>query len=314
MDHYHPHPHQHQHPPQPQRAFQPQPQPARGGLGGIGGIAVPSRWDVLNGRGQGVQRYPGNVKYRTLVFANKGLYAKCPRADKIKISKGIVAAIREVGGGFLEQDERTGLYFDIGDKKATEKTSQALREGQKKIRKQIYREEETMNAAAHEQLRMSDALLRDGRGISAEGYFGYSVQLLESLGNVVGNVAKNKNDRPTPASADLMPDAGMPGPPPLPSAVKSNHSVAMTMDQYHRAAPSVKQEPSAEPYALPKPIKQEFSAKPYKTGILPPLLTHRQTQQSEAHLEMWHGTQVTRDFSTGGVDMAMDQFPGAARM
>ena len=27
--------------------------------------------DVLNGRGQGVQRHPGNVKYRTLVFVNK---------------------------------------------------------------------------------------------------------------------------------------------------------------------------------------------------------------------------------------------------
>jgi hypothetical protein len=27
--------------------------------------------DVLNGRGQGVQRHPGNVKYRTLVYANK---------------------------------------------------------------------------------------------------------------------------------------------------------------------------------------------------------------------------------------------------
>ena len=27
--------------------------------------------DVLNGRGQGVQRHPGNIKYRTLVFINK---------------------------------------------------------------------------------------------------------------------------------------------------------------------------------------------------------------------------------------------------
>ena len=27
--------------------------------------------DVLNGRGQGVQRHPGNVKYRTLVYVNK---------------------------------------------------------------------------------------------------------------------------------------------------------------------------------------------------------------------------------------------------
>ena len=32
---------------------------------------APTLRDVLNGRGQGVQRHPGNVKYRTLVFVNK---------------------------------------------------------------------------------------------------------------------------------------------------------------------------------------------------------------------------------------------------
>jgi hypothetical protein len=30
-----------------------------------------SSYDVLNGRGQGVQRHPGNVNYRILVFVNK---------------------------------------------------------------------------------------------------------------------------------------------------------------------------------------------------------------------------------------------------
>jgi len=34
-------------------------------------IRVYTMKDVLNGRGQGVQRHPGNVKYRTLVFVNK---------------------------------------------------------------------------------------------------------------------------------------------------------------------------------------------------------------------------------------------------
>ena len=98
-------------------------------VGAIQPIMAPTKKDVLQGRGQGVQRHPGNVKYRTLVFVNKvsmyivcemfvavfvlecgvifvfilqlvcflhliiiciclqGLYAKCPRTDKIKISK-----------------------------------------------------------------------------------------------------------------------------------------------------------------------------------------------------------------------------------
>ena len=40
-------------------------------------------------------------------------------------------------GRFLEKDPVTGLYHDIGDKKAIEKTSQALRDGAASLRKQL---------------------------------------------------------------------------------------------------------------------------------------------------------------------------------
>ena len=46
-----------------------QPKYAVAGPGGV--ITSATIRDVLNGRGQGVQRHPGNVKYRTLVFVNK---------------------------------------------------------------------------------------------------------------------------------------------------------------------------------------------------------------------------------------------------
>ena len=149
-------------------------------------ITFPTAFDVINGRGQGIQRHPGNMKYRTLVYLNKGLYAKCPRHDKSKISRGIVAAIRQVGGRFLELDEASGVYNDIGDKKAYEKTSQALREGQSKIREQIYKEMES-NPNANLLLQHQE------REISSEGYFGYSVQLLLSL------------YRASPANSQLLP-------------------------------------------------------------------------------------------------------------
>lgn len=48
-----------------------------------------------------------------------------------------MAAIREQNGRFLEKDSSKGTWFDIGDKKAIEKTSQALREGQPKLRQKI---------------------------------------------------------------------------------------------------------------------------------------------------------------------------------
>ncbi|KAL7551308.1 hypothetical protein ACHAWF_014490, partial [Thalassiosira exigua] len=72
-----------------------------------------------------------------LVFVNKGIYVKCRNSDKVKVSKGIVAAVRELGGRFLQLDERTRTYRDIGDKKAVDKTSQALREGLSKIRREV---------------------------------------------------------------------------------------------------------------------------------------------------------------------------------
>jgi hypothetical protein len=41
-------------------------------------------------------------------------------------------------GRLLKQDPQTDLWYDIGDKKATEKTRQALREGAPDLAKQIH--------------------------------------------------------------------------------------------------------------------------------------------------------------------------------
>ena len=45
--------------------------PAGNNVGSTAVINTYTPRDVLNGRGQGVQRHPGNVKYRTLVYVNK---------------------------------------------------------------------------------------------------------------------------------------------------------------------------------------------------------------------------------------------------
>lgn len=98
-------------------------------------ISEPRETDVLCGRGGAALRHAGNQTYRRLVNLNKGLYITCMKTEKLKISRSIVAAIREQKGRFLERDAKKGVWFDIGDKKAVEKTSQALREGQPKLRK-----------------------------------------------------------------------------------------------------------------------------------------------------------------------------------
>eukprot|EP01083_Nonionella_stella_P194228 716436_1 len=95
---------------------------------------------ILGRRGKQINRQPGNMAYRKVVNSNKLAYATCERQDKIKISKSIVGAMRQVGGRFLEQieyDANTVAYRDIGDKEAVQKTSQALREGQSKLFKKL---------------------------------------------------------------------------------------------------------------------------------------------------------------------------------
>lgn len=57
----------------------------------------------------------------------------------MSISRSIVQAVRSLDppGRFLDKDQVTGLWHDIGHKKAVEKTSQALRDGAAMLRKQL---------------------------------------------------------------------------------------------------------------------------------------------------------------------------------
>lgn len=95
--------------------------------------------DVLCGRGGGTNNHNGNEKFRELVNQQKVLYLHSSKRDKPFVSRGIVRAVRAQNppGRFLQKDEKTGFWYDIGDQKAREKTSQALREGAPEIRREI---------------------------------------------------------------------------------------------------------------------------------------------------------------------------------
>ncbi len=72
-------------------------------------------------------------------FHDQELYVTSTKRQKMSISKSIVEAVRSMDppGRFLEKNNETGLWSDIGDKKAIEKTSQALRDGAASLRKQL---------------------------------------------------------------------------------------------------------------------------------------------------------------------------------
>ena len=70
----------------------------------------------------------------------------CKRLDKPLVALGIIREWRGQSppGRFLKMDDKTGLWNDVGDKKAREKTSQALRERAPQIRQELEKERITL--------------------------------------------------------------------------------------------------------------------------------------------------------------------------
>jgi hypothetical protein len=103
------------------------------------GIKTPHDHDVLSGRGNFVNYHPGNEHFRSLVRKHKLVYVKCPKPQKGKFSKLIYEEIkaRNPPGRFLKQDASSKLWYDIGEKKALDKTRQALREGAPELMKEL---------------------------------------------------------------------------------------------------------------------------------------------------------------------------------
>jgi len=88
------------------------------------------------GRGGVSNNHAGNEAFRELVSKVKVPYVNCNKREKPVIARRIVEAVRQQTppGRFLSKDNKSGTWSDIGDGRAREKTSQALREGAPVIR------------------------------------------------------------------------------------------------------------------------------------------------------------------------------------
>jgi hypothetical protein len=72
-------------------------------------------------------------------------YINCQRVSKGAIALELVKAWRnqDPPGRFLKLDEKTGLYYDMGDAKARKKTSQLLRENAPQLKALLHEEQST---------------------------------------------------------------------------------------------------------------------------------------------------------------------------
>ena len=103
----------------------------------------PNKNDVLCGRGGTINSHSGNEQYRSIVESKKRVYLTARfKREKRLIATSIVEQIRKMNppGRFLQKDPNTQTWFDIGEEKAREKTSQALRENSKDVRIQMENE------------------------------------------------------------------------------------------------------------------------------------------------------------------------------
>jgi|Transcript_10166 hypothetical protein len=105
------------------------------------GLAFFNDNDVLSGRGGGTNVHPGNRTFRDLINLHRRSYLKARKNDKPAISRAIVRVIREQNGRFLKREEKSNLWFEIGDDAAREKTSQALRQRAPEMRKILFESE-----------------------------------------------------------------------------------------------------------------------------------------------------------------------------
>ena len=83
-------------------------------------------YDILCGRGGLTNHHKGNKRFRDIVALHRPDYVRAPKIQKPSVARVIVRAIRngDPPGRFLKKDEELGVWVDIGDKKAAEKTSQ----------------------------------------------------------------------------------------------------------------------------------------------------------------------------------------------
>jgi hypothetical protein len=93
-------------------------------------VEEPTEFDVLFGRGGMTNSHVGNKRFRDIISLHRPDYVRAVKIEKPNVARRIVAAIRggDPPGRFMKRNPNDLMWYDVGNRHATEKTSQALRE------------------------------------------------------------------------------------------------------------------------------------------------------------------------------------------
>jgi hypothetical protein len=88
-------------------------------------IDMPSRNDVLVGKGKPFQRHPGNVLLRQLVELRLAEYSGARKGEKTNLTRRVVQSIKDASGRFLKKDN-DGWWVEVSDTDARGKVAKTF--------------------------------------------------------------------------------------------------------------------------------------------------------------------------------------------
>lgn len=90
----------------------------------------PNDYDIISGRGNGVNRRPGNTRFREIVSKYKETYSYAKSTDKREIAKAVIREVEMLTppSRFLVQNGSTKLWHVLNRHSVIKKVAQALRE------------------------------------------------------------------------------------------------------------------------------------------------------------------------------------------
>mmetsp|Transcript_24091 Transcript_24091/g.33669 ORF Transcript_24091/g.33669 Transcript_24091/m.33669 type:complete len:162 (+) Transcript_24091:200-685(+) len=91
-------------------------------------MVVPTKHDVLFGRGRGPMHHEGNIQLHKIVAEHRKRYLISKRKQKAKIALEVIHEIHSLGGRFLQRLGKTSFYELSSPYDARQKVSHLLRE------------------------------------------------------------------------------------------------------------------------------------------------------------------------------------------
>eukprot|EP00980_Cylindrotheca_fusiformis_P002558 scaffold607_cov109-Cylindrotheca_fusiformis.AAC.4 len=92
-----------------------------------GAVDLPSKYDVLGGRGKHIFRHPGNRLLHELVESYYDQYNQLPKEGRTSLADQLVAVVHGYSGRFMKPDIQSGMWVEASSVEAREKVTHRFR-------------------------------------------------------------------------------------------------------------------------------------------------------------------------------------------